>query len=209
MKSVFAVVTRPHDRTSNPCEIASLLRIMSRLATVTDLLVPDTQGRYSESETALNRKHAIRSRERNGSMQRSLAILAAVVLAVVSFARGEDWPAFRGVNGDGVSSETNVPLHWGPGQNIHWKASLPAPGNSSPIVSKGRIFLTCATDAGKRRGLYCYDRHDGRLLWSQIVAYDRADPTHRTNPYCGSSPAADGTRVVVWHGSAGLHCSRR
>src|SRR6185295_19575034 len=26
------------------------------------------------------------------------------------------------------------------------------------------------------------------------------------NPHCGSSPCADGERVVVWHSSAGLHC---
>ena len=139
-------------------------------------------------------------------MRRVLPIVAAVVLATATLARGEDWPVFRGPNGDGISSETELPLHWGPDQNIKWKAPLPAPGNSSPIVSKGRVFLTCATDAGKNRGLYCYDRRNGRPLWSQIVAYDQTDPTHQTNPYCGSSPAADGTRVVVWHGSAGLHC---
>src|SRR5262249_53095043 len=42
--------------------------------------------------------------------------------------------------------------------------------------------------------------------WSRIVPYAEDDPTHGTNPYCGSSPAADGKRVVVWHGSAGLFC---
>ena len=140
-------------------------------------------------------------------MRRLIQFLAAaVVLVGAPGIHAADWPAFRGPAGNGVSSETDVPLHWGPEQNIKWKTPLPAPGNSSPIVSKGKVFLTCATDAGKNRGLYCYDRRDGRLLWSQIVPYDRNDPTHGTNPYCGSSPAADGTRIVVWHGSAGLYC---
>ena len=33
-------------------------------------------------------------------------------------------------------------------------------------------------------------------------------PTHKTNPHCSSTPAADPStkRVVVWHGSAGLFC---
>jgi outer membrane protein assembly factor BamB len=30
-------------------------------------------------------------------------------------------------------------------------------------------------------------------------------PTHKTNPYGGSTPASDGQTVVVWHASAGLH----
>ena len=132
--------------------------------------------------------------------------VAAVMLGEAAAIHAADWPAFRGPKGDGVSSESDVPLHWGPEQNIKWKAPLPAPGNSSPIVSKGKVFLTCATDAGKNRGLYCYDRRNGELLWSQIVPYEQPDPTHGTNPYCGSSPAADGARVVVWHGSAGLYC---
>lgn len=31
-------------------------------------------------------------------------------------------------------------------------------------------------------------------------------PTHKTNQYGGTTPAADGKRVFVWHGSAGLYC---
>jgi outer membrane protein assembly factor BamB len=68
------------------------------------------------------------------------------------------------------------------------------------------VFVTCATEKGKQRGLYCFDRKTGKQLWSQVVPYAEKDPTHDTNPYCGSSPAADGQRVVVWHGSAGLYC---
>ena len=54
--------------------------------------------------------------------------------------------------------------------------------------------------------LYAFDRQTGAKAWSKTVIYDKDDPTHQTNPYCGSTPAADGKRVVVWHGSAGLHC---
>lgn len=32
------------------------------------------------------------------------------------------------------------------------------------------------------------------------------EPTHRTNPHCASTPVADGSNVVVWHGSAGVFC---
>ncbi|WP_417385470.1 PQQ-binding-like beta-propeller repeat protein [Gimesia sp.] len=118
----------------------------------------------------------------------------------------EDWPAFRGPLGNGISQETNVPLKWDSKENILWKAPLPAPGNSSPIVSNGKVFVTCAENEGRKRSLYCFDRTSGKQLWVQSVNYDKVMPTHKTNSYCGSTPAADGKRVVVWHSSAGLFC---
>lgn len=124
---------------------------------------------------------------------------AAVVLAA-------DWPAFRGPNGDGIAHETNVPTEWGPDKNIKWKVPLPGPANGSPIVSAGRVFLTCTADRGAKRSLYCLDRTDGRELWVRTVEFEPGEATHQTNPYGGTTPAADGKRVVVFHGSAGLYC---
>lgn len=139
-------------------------------------------------------------------MRRIILLAAIAAFGFAGAAQAEDWPAFRGPAGDGISSEKGVPLHWGPERNIKWKTPLPDRGNSSPIVSGNRVFLTCATDSGASRGLYCYDRATGQLIWAKLVSYAGKDPTHETNPYCGSSPAADGKHVVVWHGSAGLHC---
>ncbi|HET6883201.1 MAG TPA: PQQ-binding-like beta-propeller repeat protein, partial [Pirellulales bacterium] len=136
---------------------------------------------------------------------RAFVIVVFLSTGIAHSATAADWPAFRGPALTGVSEETNVPLKWSKDQNVRWRAPLPGPGNSSPIVSRGRVFVTCATEKGQHRGLYCFDRRDGNLLWKRIVDFDEPDPTHGTNPYCGSSPAADGTRVVVWHGSAGLH----
>ncbi len=117
-----------------------------------------------------------------------------------------DWPAFRGPDGNGVAQGDKSPLHWGPGKNVLWKTSLPGPGNSSPIVSRGRVFLTCAEDAGKKRNLFCFDRRTGEKLWVRSVEFPGVEPTHRSNPYCASTPVADGSRVFVWHGSAGVFC---
>jgi outer membrane protein assembly factor BamB len=118
-----------------------------------------------------------------------------------------DWPQFRGPYGNGKSNETHLPLEWTAEKNVRWKAALPRPGNGSPIVVAGRVLVACAEDAeGKKRGLFCFARDNGKRLWAQIVDYPKESPTHETNPYCGSTPASDGHRVVVWHASAGLHC---
>ena len=133
-------------------------------------------------------------------------IVAALLAAPMTAAMAGDWPAFRGPYGTGISNEKNLPITWGPDENIEWKVELPGPGNSSPIVSAGRVFVSCATDEGRNRGLYCYDRIDGRRQWERSVHYDEIAPTHKQNPYSASTPVADGERVLVWHGTLGLYC---
>jgi len=116
-----------------------------------------------------------------------------------------DWPAWRGPQGNGVSEEQGLPVKWSTTENVKWRVALPAPGNSTPIVWKDRVFITQAV--GKERTLMCVGRADGKLLWQQGVTTQLGDgPTHPTNPYCSPSPVTDGQRIVVWYGSDGMHC---
>jgi outer membrane protein assembly factor BamB len=133
------------------------------------------------------------------------ALLFSWLVAQPFSAQAEDWPAFRGADGDGISQETGFPTNWGAEQNIQWKVPLSAPSNGSPIVSNGRVFLTLAEDDGRKRSLYCFDREDGRQLWVRTVSFAEKMPTHSTNPHGSSTPVADGKTVVVWHATAGLH----
>ena len=133
-------------------------------------------------------------------------IWAGMLVFRCSQAWSGDWPAFRGPDGDGVAKNDKAPIVWGPDKNIRWKTSLPGPGNSSPIVSTGRVFVTCAEDKGRKRNLFCFDRTTGRQLWVRTTEFPEVEPTHHSNPYCASTPVADGKRVVVWHGSAGIYC---
>jgi outer membrane protein assembly factor BamB len=132
---------------------------------------------------------------------------AFVFLFFSSQSYAADWPFFRGPDRDGKSAETKLPLEWNKDKNIKWRVKLPSGGNSSPIVSGGKVFVTCAEDKkGVGRSLYCFDRATGKQLWVKTVTWDQPDTTHDANPYCGPSPATDGQRVVAWHGSAGLYC---
>jgi len=138
---------------------------------------------------------------------RSAVTFLTFVCIVASFACATDWPAFRGPQGNGISEETQAPLEWNKTKNIKWQAKLPQAGNGSPIVSNGVVFVACTEDPkGKQRSLYAFDRKSGDQLWMKTVSYEKDDPTHNTNPHGSSTPAADGKRVVVWHGSGGLYC---
>lgn len=138
----------------------------------------------------------------------ALAALASPPTTTVSAAAtGEDWPGWRGPTGDGVAASVEAPVEWDAETNVKWKVPLANPANGSPVVTGERIFLTTPVDPeGKQRALECYARADGSLLWKRTIDFGRVMPTHRTNPYGGSTPATNGEVVVVWHSSAGLYC---
>jgi hypothetical protein len=115
-------------------------------------------------------------------------IVSVLILLVAStLAHADDWPAWRGPTGLGVSTEKNLPLEWDKAKNVKWKVVLPAPGNSTPIIWGDRVFITQASDlkqwppkvpmnfaggssAGghaiaEKRSVMCFDRKDGKLLW--------------------------------------------
>lgn len=138
----------------------------------------------------------------------SAAVVAlAFVFVCTGFVAAADWPVWRGDKaGSGVTGEKGLPTQWGPDKNVRWRVDLPERGNATPVVSGNRIFIAQAVEAKSWRGLMCFNRADGKLLWQQGVNYDKPERTHRANPYCSASPATDGERVIVSYGSAGVVC---
>ena len=79
------------------------------------------------------------------------------------------WPSFRGPGDYGVAHYDTAPTDWDApsGKNIRWKAEVPLPGFSSPVVWDRHIFLTGATESV--REIYCYDADTGDLRWKQAL----------------------------------------
>lgn len=113
----------------------------------------------------------------------------------------KNWPCFRGPGGTGVSSYPNVPTHWdgASGENIVWKAAVPLPGHSSPVVWNDRVFLSGATE--QKRQVFCFSTADGKLLWAQEVPATAASPgkveVSEDTGFAASTPATDGQRVYA------------
>ena len=72
------------------------------------------------------------------------------LLSVTAFvpATAENWMRFRGPNGQGVSSEADLPVNWSGHDNVVWKTSIPGNAWSSPIVYNEYVFLTTAMEDG-------------------------------------------------------------
>ena len=109
----------------------------------------------------------------------------------------QNWPCFRGPNGDGTSVETNLPVKWDSVTNVLWKAPVPGIGHSSPAVWNDRLFLTTALIPSQEKVLLCYNLKDGRLLWQKTVLKGTFERKHDNNSYASGTPATDGTLVYV------------
>ncbi len=144
-------------------------------------------------------------------------------------ARAENWSQFRGANANGVVSEGELPVTWGPDDHVLWKVSLPGDGWSQPIVWGERLFVTAAetekqakpdpkfttpnigekaaTDVNYRWKVLCLDAAGGKTLWDKTARDGRPTvPTHRNNTYASETPATDGERVVAYFGMTGVYC---
>lgn len=137
---------------------------------------------------------------------KSIALHLACGLALVATSPAANWPEWRGPNGSGVTSESDIPTRWSPTENVKWKVPLPDRGNSTPAVWDDKVFVTQAIEKDHLRSLMCFSRRDGRLLWQKAVKYEAAEETHEDNPHCSASPSTDGERVIVCHASAGVFC---
>lgn len=121
-------------------------------------------------------------------------------------AAAEDWPRWRGPQGNAVSSESDLPLEWNATRNIEWKAKIPGEGSSSPIVSGDAVFVTSSLEHGFRRLTHCLDRQSGRLRWTREIEDDDPEVASSMTGHAAATPAADGRRVVAAFGRAGLVC---
>lgn len=145
-------------------------------------------------------------------------LVAAAMLSACAAARGEDWPRFRGPDGLGRGGSA-VPLTWSETEHLRWKAPLPGPGSSSPIVHGDDVFVTCYSggktasattgDAnGLVRHLLCIDRGTGRVKWQRDVVADPPEDAYEgfltEHGYASSTPVVDTDAVYAFFGKSGV-----
>ncbi len=130
--------------------------------------------------------------------------ICALALGMIPLGGAADWPQFRGPNGSGVADDQKPPVKFGPEENLAWKVAVP-PGASSPIVVGDRIILTAFED--DKLATICYSSKDGKELWRKPAPATKIEAFHPSEGSpAASTPASDGSKVVVYFGSCGLLC---
>ncbi len=130
-------------------------------------------------------------------MPRSAVRLLSVVLTVllVTSARGDNWPRFRGENGAGVSTQPGIPSTWDD-DDYAWKVDLPGVGHSSPVIWDKSLFITSAREDGTQQSLQCLDVDSGTERWRIELAFGRSEK-HLKNSWASSTPVMDGECVYL------------
>jgi outer membrane protein assembly factor BamB len=110
----------------------------------------------------------------------------------------ENWPRFRGPNGQGVAAGTSVPVKWDE-KDLAWKIKLPGKGHSSPVIWQDTIYVTSADNANNTGYLSAVSINDGTVLWQklfQLISYEM----HPDNSQASATPAVDTDHVyIIWY----------
>jgi outer membrane protein assembly factor BamB len=136
----------------------------------------------------------------------SWARLTFALMAVALFC-GSDWRQFRGTDNTSVAADEELPISFGPGRNVAWKAALPGNGPAGPIVVGGRVVVTAASgDRQDRLHVLALDAASGKLRWERQF-WATGSTTH--SPFGGvaaNTPASDGRRIFALFSSNDLAC---
>lgn len=116
----------------------------------------------------------------------------------------QDWPRWRGPEGNGVSAEARLPERWTSKENVLWSVALPGEGASSPIVAGDAVYLTWAVENGVRRILAGLDLKTGATRWTLETKDPDPERTSALTGHAAPTPAAGAKGVVAFFGNAGV-----
>lgn len=109
----------------------------------------------------------------------------------------------------------DLPVAWSPTQNVAWKQAVPGAGWSSPVLSRGQVFVTSGITAAAGNPalhLMCFDAASGRLAWNTEI-YEPASvpprPGHEKSLPASATPVVDGEHIYVYFGHHGAACLDR
>lgn len=133
----------------------------------------------------------------------SLICLGTFVLT----AAADEWPQFRGPDGQGHASQRGLPLEWSETKNVVWKTPIEGLGWSSPVIRGKQIWLTTATDEGRSLRAVCVDLDSGKIMHDvEVFQVESPGSVHSKNSHASPSAILEADRVYVHFGDNGTAC---
>jgi outer membrane protein assembly factor BamB len=140
----------------------------------------------------------------------------ATVVFVLGIASGAElcaqslgyWNQFRGPNGDGKSTEKNLPVEFGETKNVRWKTPIHDEGWSSPVVWDKQIWVTTGREDGSELFAVCVDLQSGKII-HDIKVFEVAHPQKEWqghNSHATPTPVIETGRIYVHFGTYGTAC---
>ena len=143
-----------------------------------------------------------------------LCFVTSVVCVLPFNATGKDafarsnWNQFRGPNGDGVSTSSNLPTEFSGTKNVQWRTAIHDLGWSSPVVWKNQVWVTTAREDGSELFALCVNLETGEIM-HDIKVFDVANPQNEwsdLNTHATPTPIVEEGRIYVHFGTYGTAC---
>jgi outer membrane protein assembly factor BamB len=153
-------------------------------------------------------KHILANLARSSVFRWSLnTVLTLTMLSGTTLAAEETWWQFRGPNGNGHTTATNLPLEWDESRNVAWKTAIHDRGWSSPVIWGNQVWLTTATKEGHRLFAVCVDKDTGQIV-HDLHVFDVENPMRISdeNTYATPTPVIEEGRVFIHFGTYGTVC---
>src|SRR5438552_16293237 len=96
--------------------------------------------------------------------QRTLNTVLACLRLASSVFGAENWPQFRGPDGDGNSDAKGLPLTWSETNHVKWKTPIHDRAWSSPVIWSNQIWVTTATEDVTRLLAVCVDEDTEKIV---------------------------------------------
>lgn len=157
-----------------------------------------------------------------------ICVVTITLLMSIASLADDEWPQFRGPDGQGHAQSADLPLKWSESENIVWKAAIPGEGHSSPVISGSQIWLTTAIvqelteeQAAERLSkirnpnslkiagtlllkAICLDRNSGTVKHEvDLFTIAEPEPKHSLNSYASPTPVIAGNMLICHFGTYG------
>jgi outer membrane protein assembly factor BamB len=131
------------------------------------------------------------------------ALLSIVIILLPGIAvYAGDWPHWRGPFLNGSANEKNLPGTLSLAENVKWTKTLPGHSSATPIICKGRVFISSTDKESNDLLGLCFDATTGKELWRKKLG--TATRTVRRNNMATPSPVTDGDKVYFMYGTGEL-----
>jgi outer membrane protein assembly factor BamB len=134
----------------------------------------------------------------------SILLSALTVVMLAHSLRADDWPAWRGVNRDGICRETGLLKEWPKeGPKLLWKNTGLGIGFSGPAIVGNVLYIMGSVE--KNECVMALDvSQGGKQLWSSVIGPFRNDGANYPGPR--STPSIDGDRLYALGIAGDLVC---
>ena len=135
------------------------------------------------------------------------SVLIFIIFQMFSLFAGNAMNACNDLDETVWNGSGNIATTWSESKNIKWKSEIHGKGWSTPVISGDQIWMTTATEDGKKMYAVCVSKESGKILHDILVLEnEKVKWKNEMNTYATPSPVTVDGYVYAEFGPYGTVC---